>query len=377
MKKVIAIILTVVLTLSMAACGNAALDSIDRTDPDEILRHTDPTRAEPTEPAETEPTEPAELTARQVAELTQAATVTVSVDCGDYGTSTGSGFFIDDSGTIVTNYHVIDGAVDIEVEVFGGGRYEVATIVDFDELHDIAILRINYSGNPYLEVNENGVVTGETVYANGSSLGVLDGSFSDGIVSAESRKVGVIDCIQVTAPISSGNSGGPLVNKYGEVIGINAFSYSNGQNLNLAIDIKTLNLLPCDKNWTISNYMQWYDKQIARSYLVHDADSDRFYLSKINRYETITNAECLASAYDYAMEHFVWDYDESYPLHIYEYNAKEFDEYCEYLTSIGFEYDGKEEYQEGMSYFYINTFEGYYMDLFESDGLLFVYLYFY
>ena len=153
--------------------------------------------------------------------------------------SLGSGFFIDDRGTLVTNYHVIDGTVSGQVSLTDGQVCGIKSVLGYDPSLDIAVLQADISGNPYLSLAENGVITGETIYALGSSEG-LTSTFSAGNVSSASRVIDDVSFIQITAPISHGNSGGPLVNVFGEVVGINAMAYVEGQNLNFAIDIREL-----------------------------------------------------------------------------------------------------------------------------------------
>ena len=153
--------------------------------------------------------------------------------------SLGSGFFIDDQGTLVTNYHVIDGTVSGQVSLADGQVCGIKAVLGYDPSLDIAVLQADISGNPYLSLAENGVITGETIYALGSSEG-LTSTFSAGNVSSASRVIDDVSFIQITAPISHGNSGGPLVNVFGEVVGINAMAYVEGQNLNFAIDIREL-----------------------------------------------------------------------------------------------------------------------------------------
>ena len=167
--------------------------------------------------------------------------VTVIEPGGDFY-HIGSGFFIDDQGTMVTNYHVIDGTITGEVTTKDGSSYDIVAVKDYDEGLDLAILEVDITGNPFLRISDEDVVTGETVYAMGSSQG-LTGTFSDGIVSTASRDMEGVHCIQITAPISQGNSGGPLVNIYGEVVGINSMSLVDGQNLNFAIDVDELDKL--------------------------------------------------------------------------------------------------------------------------------------
>lgn len=147
----------------------------------------------------------------------------------------GSGFFINDSGLLVTNYHVVKSGYTIKVKL-GNTTYYAQSIVNFDEAKDIVLIQVNTGGKKtsYLELNSTLPTVGDTVYAVGSSLG-LTGTFSSGIVSYASRQIDGVKFIQTTAPVSSGNSGGPLINEYGEVIGMNTATYADGQNLNLAV----------------------------------------------------------------------------------------------------------------------------------------------
>lgn len=169
----------------------------------------------------------------------------VEINIYDYDGSwqgLGSGFFIDADGTIATNFHVIEGAYSATITLSNGREYEAVSVLDYDEYVDLALLETNIKGNEFLRAAASAVQTGETVYAIGSSRG-FTGSFSDGIVSSASREIEGVRYIQTTAPISGGNSGGPLINIYGEVVGINTMSASNGQNLNFAIDISELEQL--------------------------------------------------------------------------------------------------------------------------------------
>lgn len=329
-------------------------------------------KEKPTEVETTEAPEQ-EMSLPDLAEYVQARTVTISVETTDGGESTGSGFFIDGDGTLVTSYHVIDAANSISVEIQDGAKYAVEEIVDFSELYDVAVLKLDVSGNDYLKMCEKEIRTGEAAYAVGSSLGFLNGTFSDGIISNTSRKVGMIQCVQTTAAISSGNSGGPLVNAYGEVIGINAFSYQGGENLNLAVKMDALDKLTMDKNWGISQYREWYKKEINRSYKVWNYTDKAFELSKVNTYQHVTGQTCFGSDYDWDFldgdfETIVDGYHDDYGVFFYEYDVSEFDAYTEYLNSIGFTYQESKDYSEGISYFYENEFTGHCVDIFVMDG---------
>ena len=158
--------------------------------------------------------------------------------------SSGTGFFISENGTLLTNYHVIENAREIKVTLSSGVTYDVDKIISYDKILDVAVLSVNTKGNkvPYLEISEEAPKVGEVSYTLSNPLGLTD-TFSSGNISYVNRTIdeapGVF-FIQTTTPISQGSSGSPLVDKYGLVIGINTASYSEGQNINLAIDISQI-----------------------------------------------------------------------------------------------------------------------------------------
>lgn len=154
----------------------------------------------------------------------------------------GSGFFIDAEGTAVTNYHVIEEAYSADAITSDECAHTVTKVIAWDKELDLAIIQCDISNSQPLTISQREITTGETVYTVGSSLG-LTGTISDGIVSAASREVEGVECIQITAPISHGNSGGPLLNRFGEAIGINSMTLNEGQNLNFAINIHLLDSL--------------------------------------------------------------------------------------------------------------------------------------
>ncbi len=169
--------------------------------------------------------------------------------------SFGSGFFIDSEGKLVTNYHVMDGAYIATALLNDGNEYEITDILASNKNLDIAIVQADITGNEHLALSDTSVMTGETVYALGSSRG-FTGTFSQGIVSNASRLFGDEKYIQITAPISPGNSGGPLVNVYGDVVGINTMTYAEGQNLNFAIDIGELKNLDMDSPMSMEEFYE-------------------------------------------------------------------------------------------------------------------------
>ena len=155
--------------------------------------------------------------------------------------SLGSGFVISDDGLIVTNFHVIDDAYSIIVNL-GGVKYGVEFIEKYDADIDIAVIKIIATGLKKLKISEDGYADGSVVYTLGSSEG-LTLSFSNGVIASCEREIDGIKYIQHSAPISHGNSGGPLIDEYGRVIGVNTASLESGQNINFAVKIGEMNRL--------------------------------------------------------------------------------------------------------------------------------------
>ena len=155
----------------------------------------------------------------------------------------GSGFIISEDGYIVTNYHVIDGAVAIKVTLNNGESYD-AKLVGGEELNDVAVLKIDgVSGlKPVVLGDSDDLVVGETVCTIGNALGTLSFSMTSGAVSATGRSVTmsdgtVMNMIQTDCTINSGNSGGPLFDSYGRVAGITSAKLSNnGQSSQATIE---------------------------------------------------------------------------------------------------------------------------------------------
>jgi len=151
----------------------------------------------------------------------------VSISCTGYSSSsTGTGVILTEDGYIVTNAHVVDGAGAIDV-LLTDDRVLSAAIVGSDEISDLAVLQVEATDLIPARFGDSGQLrVGDTVAAIGDPLGVkYRGTYTDGIVSAINRDVDMdgrtMTLIQTNAALNSGNSGGPLINCYGQVIGIN------------------------------------------------------------------------------------------------------------------------------------------------------------
>jgi len=156
----------------------------------------------------------------------------------------GAGFIVNSNGLIVTNYHVIRGAYQARATCASGEAYRVEGVVDFDAEKDFAILKVIAFDLPVVDLgNSNQVENIEEVIVIGHPEG-LEFTSSVGVVSAQRAK-NDFSMLQFTAPISPGNSGGPLINLRGQVIGIVTEQMTEGQNLNFALPInyvRTVNL---------------------------------------------------------------------------------------------------------------------------------------
>ncbi len=156
------------------------------------------------------------------------------------GMAQGSGFFVSQDGYVVTNNHVVENAVEVQL-VTDSGKTLDAKVVGTDPRTDLALLKVKDAGNyPYVQLSDAKARIGDWVLAIGNPFG-LGGTVTAGIVSAQGRDIGsgpYDDFIQIDAPINRGNSGGPTFNQNGEVVGVNTAIYSpSGGNVGIAFAI--------------------------------------------------------------------------------------------------------------------------------------------
>ena len=184
-------------------------------------------------------------TVPDIAEKALAATVYLEMqDSNGKTLGFGSGFFVKPN-LIATNYHVIAGAASGTAKLVGKyTTYKIEGWTATDETNDLALLKVSVSGiKPLPFGNSDAVKTGETVYVAGNPKG-LEGTFSDGIISSRRDRY-TKERFQMTAPISPGSSGGPVLNSKGEVIGVSVAAHRDldAQNLNFAIPSNYLKTL--------------------------------------------------------------------------------------------------------------------------------------
>ena len=149
---------------------------------------------------------------------------------GQTGTSTGSGFILSEDGYVVTNHHVVEGEGKLSVTLADGQSF-AATLIGSDDTNDVALLKVEATGLQAVTLGSSSdLIVGDQVVAIGNPLGELTSTLTVGYVSAKERDVNTdgfaINMLQTDAAINSGNSGGPLFNMKGEVVGITTAKYS-------------------------------------------------------------------------------------------------------------------------------------------------------
>jgi S1-C subfamily serine protease len=190
-----------------------------------------------------------------VAAKVRSAVVTISSTTGNqiglFGVPTGgigSGFIIDSNGLILTNAHVVEGATSLTVTLEDGRELD-AQVVASDTNRDLAVVNVAATGLPTVEIGSSAdLQVGQLVVAIGSPLGAFTDSVTSGILSATGRTITVVDAVsrqrktidhllQTDAAINEGNSGGPLLDASGRVIGINTAEAASANGIGFAIPI--------------------------------------------------------------------------------------------------------------------------------------------
>jgi serine protease Do len=160
----------------------------------------------------------------------------------------GSGFFLNEDGFLITNFHVIEGETQISVEVYhqkdgqlDRKTYKKVRIIALNKFADLSLLKVDDTDAPKFKSVPLGsadvMSVGERVFAIGSPLG-LERTVTEGILSTKTREMGGLLYLQTTAQINPGNSGGPLFNLSGEVIGVTNMKVSSGEGLGFAIPVE-------------------------------------------------------------------------------------------------------------------------------------------
>ena len=165
------------------------------------------------------------ITSNRIYQQVLPSVVCVTADQGNGSASVGSGVVTTASGYIVTNFHIIEGGVSLEVSMLSTQDSYEAQVVGYDEELDLAVLKVEADNlTPAQLASSDQLAVGDPVYAIGNPMGYLHGTMTEGIISSPTRTIQVdgkdMDLLQTSAALNSGNSGGALVNAYGQVVGI-------------------------------------------------------------------------------------------------------------------------------------------------------------
>ena len=231
-------------------------DSSNETAKQNQQNHTQEIRMQESSPTNIQQKE--ELSFSEIIRRNRHSVVVVKTAAG-----IGSGFFISDQGYIATNKHVLSDTSKAEIKTAAGNVYKINRIIAEDQDGDLVLASSDAPASEAFPVILTGNLpeVGEKIIVIGNPLG-LEQTVSDGIVSAVRRNQKAVEFIQVTAPISAGNSGGPLLNMRGEVIGVATFQYRQGQNLNFCVAAERLINL---KNGTLTEAGQTTDGSFKTS----------------------------------------------------------------------------------------------------------------
>lgn len=255
--------------------------------------------------------------ARSIADKTLPSVGLVTLyDANSTPLSLGSCFVVGE-GLVMTNLHVIEGGARATI-AFGGksSAQRVEAVVAVDVRRDLALLKVSTVGLQALTIADSSSVrTGDRIYAAGNPRG-LTGTFSDGLISAVRTFEDGITLFQVTAPISPGSSGGPILNSSGSVIGVATATIEDGQNLNFAVPsnyVKSLLGQTGGRTKTVSFYASSKANTFSRNRRTKGAvaDPDKFEWTTIGRFtagfsfvienksiESIENVYCILIFYD-------------------------------------------------------------------------------
>ncbi len=200
-----------------------------------------------------------ELT-KLVNEIRPAVVTVIVYDINQVVTNIGSGFFIDKYGHLITNYHVLDGKYTAEVKTAEGNTYPIKLIVADNKATDLVKVLVDIPPKKvkWVKTADSLPSIAEQVLVVGSPMG-LEQTVSEGIVSSIREIPSVGEFFQMSAPISPGSSGSPVINLKGQVVGIATFQMVRGQNLNFAVSVKSVRKLKPVKAgmsmplWTFNN----------------------------------------------------------------------------------------------------------------------------
>ncbi len=194
---------------------------------------------------------------RLVQKIQPAVVTIITYDLENKPSGIGSGFFVDKRGHLITNYHVLKGSYTADIRTYNGSKYPITTILAEDKDTDLikVLVDIPEKEISYATVTKELPGIAERIVVVGSPLG-LDQTVSEGIVSSIRNLPNIGSFFQMSAPISPGSSGSPVINMKGKVVGVAAFQAVVGQNLNFAVSGRSvIGLKPKKETKTMAEWV--------------------------------------------------------------------------------------------------------------------------
>jgi len=208
------------------------------------------------------------LTTKELVNRSKPSIVAIQTEFPGGRMATGTGFFVDASGRIATNLHVIHGGLKVKVKLLDGTVLDVKRVYAIDRERDLAIIGVDVGKKqPVLTLaDSDSVAAGDKVIAIGNPLGILEYTVSDGLISSVRKVSPELTVLQISAPISHGSSGGPLFNDRGRVIGVATMIATRGQNLNFGVPSNYLRaLLQHQQMIPFSAYAERTARELAKA----------------------------------------------------------------------------------------------------------------
>ncbi|MGM9830963.1 MAG: trypsin-like peptidase domain-containing protein [Paludibacteraceae bacterium] len=199
--------------------------------------------------------------------------------------ASGSGFFISETGVGITNFHVLQGANYGHIKCTNGKEFQISRIIDYNPQYDLIKFQVGNTAQEkitFLKLQSKIPLQGEAIINYSNPLGHFENTVSSGIVSAVRDYNGYEKVLQITAPISHGSSGSPVMNTKGEVVGVATFGFEGGQNLNFAVSVQQIQKLNRNLSIKVSdmqaNPFETANVKRGQSLAIHGNYDDAFAL---------------------------------------------------------------------------------------------------
>ena len=259
------------------------------------------------------------------------------------------GALIDENGTVVTNSFLFEdvGCSELSVETLGGRTAQVRTIQKFDNKYDLAILETGLSNTPFFELSDAKVKVNSTVYMAGLHQDGTDSRIESGKVGSTKERYGVSDCFSVDTETSEDFRGTPVVDAYGELVGIMSDSYLGGESL--VIKAAMLDKMGGKLDKTVSEFGAWIRQEWEKSWTPHRESNNTYtyYHTMVWHYQEVTGEDCVLSFNDLDKDNVPF-YAQTYNSYLFGYeDDSKLNAYIQYLESMGFTKRLDENYDGG------------------------------